>query len=310
VSATCTYCGQRLREGDTQCGNCEAPVVVAASDAPAKGTRVLARWGNGLWFPGVVDDERGPSRHVLFDDGDQAWVGPMDLTVESDAPDALGAGIAVGTKVMGRWSNRAWYAGTVDRRFGRVFHVAFADADQAWLGAERIKVGQASRWLTIAIIAAVLLAAVAGLIWLTVDGAAARDGETAAPATPSLAIRPMEPLAAPVAVDARVLAPFDTGAFYFVATVRAVRRDGQVEVLFLDGDQAVVPAASLRLENIGPGTLVGARLPSLPEWYAGQVRERDGDRVLVRFDDGDVRWVPLTSVRHAAPPSGASGRGL
>ncbi|MCK9461762.1 MAG: hypothetical protein M0R80_19195 [Proteobacteria bacterium] len=314
----CTYCGQLLHDRDSECVNCGAAVVGTqrpasggsglgiAAEAPGKGTRVLGRWGNGLWYPGVIDDERGASRHVLFDDGDQAWRGPQDLTAEGDAPDAKGAGIALGAKVMGQWANRGWYAGTVDKRFGRAFHVAFADGDRAWLGTERIRVGQASRWLAVAAVVLLLLVAAGGLIWLTVDGSGESGAGAAAPAAPPLAIRPMEPLAAPPVVGARVLAPFGDGAYYFAATVRAVRPDGQVELLFLDGDQAIAPAASLRQENVGPGTMVSARLPSLREWYAGQVRERDGDRVLVRFDDGDVRWVPLSAVRHAAPPQSIS----
>ena len=268
LDMNCSYCGKSLEAGATQCDNCGAPVVAAPSKAPGKeaggilgkapgvGARVLARWGNGLWYAGAIDDERGPSRHVVFDDGDQAWVGPQDITAETDQPVGRGSKLAVGAKVMGLWTNRQWYPGTIDQRFGRVFHIIFDDGDKAWLDVERIKPKQKS--LAVLVIGLVLAAAAVTLIWVAVEDdetpAGAADTRTAAPP-----IRPMVPLTGPTTVGSRVLAPYGEGAFYFVAEVRAVRPDGQVEVLFLDGDQGVVQASALRQENIGPGSMVGRR---------------------------------------------------
>lgn len=116
-------------------------------------------------------------------------------------------------------------------------------------------------------------------------------------------IRPIEPLTHHVTEGMRVLAPYGEGEFYFVGSVRALGPNGQVQVLFLDGDLGVVTTASLRQENIGPGTLVHARFGADQQWYPGQVQQRQGDRVYVAFDDGDVGWVPLTNVRHPAPPT-------
>ena len=301
-------CGRELSSRDRSCPGCGAPPAAedrAAprgggsgedGEAPARANRVLARWSNKLWYPGTVDDEREGARHVVFDDGDRGWVTPPDLTVEQDPTDDRGGRLAVGAKVMGRWVDRKWYPGTVVERFGRVWRVAFDDGDRAWLGTDRIRVGQRPRWMSYGGTVLVLLLAAGGLVWATLDDRA--------PSPSALRLRPVEPLSGPPAEGMRVLAPFGARGAYFVGAVREVRPDGQVEVLFLDGDHGVVEAGALRRESLGPGSLVEARAGTGQGWYEGQVREREGDRVQVRFGDGEVAWVPLAQIRLAPPPAG------
>jgi hypothetical protein len=222
-------------------------------------------------------------------------MGPQDITVDTDPADSKSGKIAVGTKVMGLWGDRNWYPGEITEGFGRVWHVRFDDGDQAWLSMERLKVGSGRIGKTVAVLAFLGILAVVAIVlaWANVT-------EEVGPAAEPLPTLPMAPLAGPLIVGSRVLAPFGEGNFYFVGTVQALRDAGQVEVLFLDGDHGVVPSAALRADNVGPGTLVHAQSSSGDGWYAGQVRERDGDRVHVSFDDGDVEWVLLHRVRMVA----------
>jgi len=327
----CPYCGQALTLEHDKCPNCGAPVSAedreaaqqrerAASsldrEAPGKGTRVIARWTNGRWYPGLIDDERGASRHITFDDGDQGWVGPRDVTTDQDPRDDGGGVLLVGAKVQGQWADGSWYPGTIEERCGQAWRVAFDDGDVGWFDASRLTVGSAppprpatrggSPVRLVVVIVVFVLAIGFTLFWTLVERMGAEEGASAptgaAPAA-SLPIRPMEPLPGPPSPGTRVLAPFGARGFYFVGTVRSVSAEGQVEILFLDGDQGAVPVASLRQESIGPGSRVHAKFGTSQGWYPGQVRQREADRVNVQFDDGDVGWVPITKVRHEPPPS-------
>ena len=299
----CPYCGQRLKPEDDKCPNCNAPVRPGEVESSSpqqtgagKGARVIAKWGNGLWYPGTIDDERGASKHVTFDDGDEAWVGPRDITEESDPADDGGGKLAIGTNVMGLWENRQWYPGAIDERFGRVWRGRFNDGDEAWMGSERLKTGGGRKgWILFGVVLGL------ALVGVVVVGLVAPLFNEEGASTDSLPILPLVPLPNPPQPGTRVLAPFGQGAYYFVGNVRSIGADGQVEVLFLDGDQARVPAPTLRLDNIGPGTLVSARSSRGEGWYSGQVRAREADRAHVFFDDGDVEWVGIHHIRVPAP---------
>ena len=47
--------------------------LAATTPAEAGGSRVLAQWSNGKWYPAQITDYDGRRYHVLFDDGDTSY---------------------------------------------------------------------------------------------------------------------------------------------------------------------------------------------------------------------------------------------
>lgn len=72
----------------------------AASAAPPPGSRVLAQWGDGLWYPARVAASEGGRVSVNFDDGDVAAVGPSQVRPLDWQP---------GTRVECNWHNQGRY---------------------------------------------------------------------------------------------------------------------------------------------------------------------------------------------------------
>jgi hypothetical protein len=68
--------------------------------APAPGTRVLAQWGDGLWYPAKVSTTEGARIGVNFDDGDVAAVNPNQVRPLD---------WQVGTRVECNWHNQGRY---------------------------------------------------------------------------------------------------------------------------------------------------------------------------------------------------------
>lgn len=106
------------------------------------GERVMAQWSNGGWYPGKIAKTRqngGRSEYFIrFDDGDEAWVGPDELAAAGHS----GAGIQLGAKVLGDWTEDNWYPGTVTEANsnGTMFFVQFDDGDTKWLPPQKIRV--------------------------------------------------------------------------------------------------------------------------------------------------------------------------
>ena len=220
----------------------------------------------------------------------------------------------MGVRISGQWGDGNWYPGVIDGQFGRVWHVKFDDGDQAYLAPARIRAGgtgsksaRAAGCVAVLIVlivaAAIVIAVVAGTTDDEEYSEPPASGPAAVPAAPAAPaqLAPLLPLTAPPALGTRVLAPFESGRFYFVGTVAAVN-GAQVDVVFLDGDRRSVPAGTLMQDNVGPGTPVTARSARGDGWYSGVVRSRNADIVEVAFTGGGVETVSLSRVRLRAQP--------
>src|SRR2546421_4082095 len=101
------------------------------------GERVLARWCDFYWYPGVITRLGARRFFISFDDGDSAWVfgdqmWPLDLWVDR--------------RVFGRWKGGGYYyPGLVDARDGEKIHILYDDGDQEWTVAGMIRVEENSR---------------------------------------------------------------------------------------------------------------------------------------------------------------------
>lgn len=307
----CAYCGHELEGSSGKCANCGATSQPAAEggapgasslggEPPPVGARVLGRWGDGLWYPGAVAAEKGPSRHVQFDDGDEAWLGASDLTVQDDPGDDGGGQLKEGARIQGQWADRNWYPGVLTERFGRVWQVKFDDGDRAWLDSSRLKVGQGrkSRFgLVLSIVFAIALLASAYYLFAgSWDEGVGYEETTSGPTVASAPSAALVPLQGEPPVGIRVLAPFDGRRFYFIGTVAAVN-GSQVDVSFLDGDRRTIEAAELRQDTIAPGVVVSASSTREEGWFRALVIGADSTRIQVRFEDATEEWVPLSRVR-------------
>jgi hypothetical protein len=98
----------------------------------AVGDRVLARWYDLFWYPGVILSAEGKRIHVTFDDGDQALV-TSDQIRELD--------IGVGDRVFCRWKGGPqYYPGEVVKKEGERIHVRYDDGDEEWTSVRMVRV--------------------------------------------------------------------------------------------------------------------------------------------------------------------------
>lgn len=265
---------------------------------------MVARWRNGLWYPGTVDDERDVSRHVTFDDGDEGWFGPQALTVETDTEDTADGKLAVGKKVRAQWGDGSWYKGKIDERFGRVWHITFDDGDQAWMDSSRMTPARFGCLRTLAI-SIVLLSCVLFLgfcvLSIVVPGQEQTQQQLSSSA-PTTAARPqnqiyqLTPITGPVTTGMRVLAPA-TEHFSFLGTVESISPQGRATVLFFDGERASLPIQALGRDDIRPGSTIHSRSASEEGWYVGVVQERGQGTIRIAFENGSVETVPYSWVR-------------
>ena len=97
-------------------------------------------------------------------------------------------------------------------------------------------------------------------------------------------------VAADVQVGDRVLAHWEQGNAYFVAT--AVEQKGtRFLVVFEDGDTAVVSRTKIRKNDIEVGSRVIARWRD-GRYYQGRVARTVGRALYIHYDDGDKGWAP------------------
>ncbi len=95
--------------------------AAAASAAPPPGARVLAQWGDGLWYPAKVGSTEGSRISVNFDDGDVAAVSPAQVKpLDWQA----------GTRVECNWHNQGrYYPGKLASIAGDNIQIRYDDGD-------------------------------------------------------------------------------------------------------------------------------------------------------------------------------------
>ena len=73
---------------------------------------------------------------------------------------------------------------------------------------------------------------------------------------------------------------------WYVGTVVKKVGDG-VQVVFDDGDEAVVPSSGIRPLDWTTGTRVQCNFKGAGLYYWGVIAERSGVRATINYDDGD-----------------------
>ncbi len=102
---------------------------------------------------------------------------------------------------------------------------------------------------------------------------------------------------AKLAVGSICLAYWEPNGYYFVGTLveEPSEAKGSYRVVFADGDQAIVPAARVRLLDVGVGAKVWAKW-SDGRFYSGTVARITGWALFIEFDDGDEGWASWAGI--------------
>ena len=93
-----------------------------------------------------------------------------------------------------------------------------------------------------------------------------------------------------VEVGDSVLAYWEPGKAYFIGTVVENRGDSY-QVVFEDGDTAIVSAKKIRPHDLKVGRSVIARWED-GESYRGKIAQVVGRAYYIHYSDGDKGWAP------------------
>src|SRR5690606_5245414 len=140
-----------------------------------------------------------------------------------------------------RWPR--FFPGVLERRLGHAVFVRFDDGDQQWTSIGLVR------------------AAAAQL---------PRDAREA-PAPPSTVAIPE--------VGAAVVANYQRRGWYYAGVIVGARDDGQVDVVYADGDREWLAPSDVRPDTIQPGTRASAQRPRTTTVVEGVVRRRVGHAV-------------------------------
>jgi hypothetical protein len=93
----------------------------------------------------------------------------------------------------------------------------------------------------------------------------------------------------------RVLAKWSGDAYWYPGTIQVI--DGErMHVYYDDGDHEWVPADRVCENDLAVGSRVFVRFQRGPFYYPGRIARREGERIMVDYDDGQkedtsIRWV-------------------
>jgi len=226
---------------------------VAAQLMPKVGDKVWAQWKPNDWYPGKAAKACPTGFHIEFDDGDKADVAVSMIAVDS-APKK--EAVKVGTRVLGLWTDKKFYPGTIAKLADGKYDVDFDDGDSLSVGLEDLRLVAVKQ-------VAVRTAKVGDKVWAQwkpndwYAGKAAKacpkglhvefdDGDKADLPVSLIAID-VAPKKESVKVGTRVLGLWTDKKFYPGTVVKQV--DGKYDIAFDDGDSLSVELGDLRLLN-------------------------------------------------------------
>lgn len=173
-------------------------------------------------------------------------------------PETIVEGTRVEARIR-RWTR--FFPGTVTRRVAHAVFVRFDDGDEQWTSI--------------------------GLVRLAAAGLR-RD---ATPATGT------EPTATVPEAGSAVVANYQAQGWFYPAIVAERRPDGQVHVIYADGDGEWLAPDQVRPDTLQPGAHVQARPARQTEVQEGTVARRVGHAVELQLQSGAKTWVALANVR-------------
>lgn len=97
-------------------------------------------------------------------------------------------------------------------------------------------------------------------------------------------------------VEDRVLANWTHDEFWYPANIRAI--DGErIYIQFDDGDKEWTTSNFLMEIDIEVGDRVYGRWKGGDYYYPGRIGDKKGEKIFIRYDDGDREWTNINMVR-------------
>jgi hypothetical protein len=289
------------------------------------GSRVFCRARGGENFlPGVVSQQKGETLLVRFDRGDEEWtsismvrvqrpiaaVDPNTITgpLNGPAKQSLDLGEPlkdsnwrIGDRVLARFVDFFWYPGTILNMGERGYHILFDNGDQhvvpdIGLMALTVEDGEQlyirpksepQRVYTPATIT-------------RVDGekldVELEDGAEEINTRVSRARFwrcPVGVPSFPFEEGDRVLA-FDGDLCIYPAEILTIEDEERIVVQYLDGPERMLTPELIKKCDLKTGMKIECRWGGAPHFFPGTLAKIDGERIFVKYEDGDEEW---TSIR-------------
>jgi hypothetical protein len=296
------------------------------------GSRVFCKHKTAPHFsPGTIHQRKGETILVTFDHGGEEWTSIAMVRVQRPIvnvpPDALAAmGLPVkqsidlgeplkdcnwrvGDRVLGRWLDFFWYPGTILNMGSKGYHVLFDTGEQ-------------------------LVVHDLALMPLTIE-----EGEHVF-VRPKDEPQPMYSPAVVTRVHGEIIdveyedatsetntrvtrarfwrCPVGIGAFHFEEADRVFAFDfdqclypadivsidnDHIIVQYLDGPERMVTPELIKRFEMKPGMKVESRWAAGPHFFPGAVAKIEGERALIKYDDGDEEWTSIRLLRLPAKKS-------
>jgi hypothetical protein len=283
-----------------------------------QGDKVLARRdGDDRWLPGTVRLIKEGKHYVQFDDG----VFELATALRSpQTPPPLPAAVhepavhGTGDRVLGRWLDLWWYPATILYEENGRYQVQFDDGDQGLLMDNQIlplqpEVGEAVQCRPKEEVQLRYrpgrITRVAGEV-LDVefdDG----DGETNTSVSRVRLWRcPVVVTDFPFHEGDRVLGALPDGYLYPADLL--ISDSDRVVLQFLNGIQGAVTPELVSALSVETGMRVEGRWRGGQEYFPGEIDRLKGERLHVRYDDGDEEWTTVRLIRIPDPNNPPVGR--
>jgi hypothetical protein len=272
------------------------------------GDSVFARRAPPSDFEPARIAERAEDRLLLaFEDGVEAWAPLGQVRVRPGAarqgrPAAKPPAWEVCDRVLACWFDLDWYPGIVLGAEEDRVHVLFDNGSQAPILPERVRPFEfqagdqvlCRRWGAPDYVSAEITQVEGEKVHLRYE-----EGDEEWTSARLLRLQrdawlPGEPLKR-FSVGDRVLARwFD---LYWYPGVILWIEGKRVHIAFFDGDQALVTPDQVRELAVRPGDHVQCRVKGGPQFAPAEVTQRTGEKIHVRYDDGDEEWTSIRMVR-------------
>jgi hypothetical protein len=268
-----------------------------------QGDKVLARReGADRWLPGIIRLIRDGKHYVQFDDG------IFELASDLRAPEPLPpphepAAHASGDRVLGRWLDLWWYPATILYEENGRFQVQFDDGDRGSLLDSQIlplhlEVGIEVQCRPKEEVRLMYRPGKITRVAGDVVDVAFDEGDTETNTTVSRVRiwRCPVPLADfPFHEGERVAGLLPDGYRY---PADLLISDGDRVVLqFLNGIQGALTPELISALSVEAGMHVEARWRGGDDYFPGIIDRLQGERLFIRYDDGDEEWTTVRLVR-------------
>jgi hypothetical protein len=221
------------------------------------GDRVLAKWQDSYFYPGVVRDIQGDGCLVVYDDGNSLWVHHAHVVVED---------IAIGSRVFCRIKNSPnFLPGVIHQKKGETILVRYDHGEEEWTSVSMLRVQRP----IVPINPSQMTGPIGQPAKQTIDlGEPVKDSNWR--------------------TGDRVLARW-VDFFWYPGTILNMGERG-IHVLFDDGDQRVVQENQIAVLAVEEGEHIFIRPKNEPQrlYSPATVSGAHGERIDVEFEDGTM----------------------